>query len=124
MKKILIFTNKKFGEEEIENINELNKRFQVSASASLTLLKKLLKGDFDACIIEADTFSLSPRSKELWLKFYEKTFQRLGKKMLIFWSWSDEFREEIESIGSNVFFVRKDGDKDHLLLAATDLLEE
>ena len=112
MKKILFLQS-----DEDESIEMLKKRFRVRR-----LDKGIFEKDFDACIIDIDRLNLSSVVTAFWLKIYQNTFRSLGM-ILIFWSWSDELREDIDSIGKNVFFVKKDCDEDHLLLAATDLLK-
>jgi CheY-like chemotaxis protein len=129
MKKILLVTNDVPGSQNF--IAELLKRYDVEVvgyiKAALYRLKK--PENFGLVIIEVsmpslDLYGLEETSNgdKTGIVFYEKDVKHLNLP-IIFWSWTDEFRDEISELdGRDIIFVKKDADDNHLLIAVTEFV--
>ncbi len=125
MKEILLVSNRIL--ENSNFIYQLKSKYTVDDMGYIsTALLKLKKPDkYGLAIIEVsmpvyDVYTLKETSDgfRTGIVFYEREIKRLGIPV-IFWSWIDDFRDEIAKLDGKVTFLRKEMDTDHLLNAVT-----
>ena len=129
MKQILLVSNDTIGNEDF--VSELRKKYEVDDVGYIqTALYKLRHPEsFGLIIIEVgmppyNLYSLKETEDghKTGIIFYEQAVKQLSIPV-IFWSWSDEFRDEISELdGCDIIFVKKELDENHLLIAATEFV--
>ncbi len=127
MQKILLVSQ--YITENRNYISRLKESYKVVHVSWLeTAIYFLKKQKYDLIIVEV---SIPPRGvytpEETFyglrtgIVFYEKELKQL-KVPVIFWSWGEEYKEEISKLESHVIFVKKEINGNHLLLAARSFI--
>jgi len=121
MKKILLITDDVTGNENF--ISELKKKYEVDDVGYLRTAKYKLKKAYDYWLVVIEV-SMAPvglytpaetdDGYRTGIVFYEKEIKNFDLPV-IFWSWSDEYRDEISEFEGRTLFVKKEGVDNHLL---------